>query len=146
LAAQIHHHEAGGVPQLVGEVAGRFHRDGFIGFAIVFQADVLTGPRHFTDQGVAQGVGAVLIDQHQGIDAVPLGFGHLLVILIPHQAMDVDGLKGHGVGEMPRHHGHAGHPEKDDVEASDQGAGGVVGLEIFGGFVGPAHGRKGPQP
>ena len=59
--------------------------------------------------------------------------------------MNIDGFEGHSMGEVTCHHGHPGYPEKDDVKACDQGRGGIVGLEITGRFIGPAHSGKWPE-
>jgi len=45
---------------------------------------------------------------------------------------------------MEAHHHHAGHPEKDDVEAGDEDRGRVEALERRGALR-PSHGRERPQ-
>ena len=47
-------------------------------------------------------------------------------------------------GEMQAHHHHPGDPEEDDVEAGDQGVGGIEPAQVLRLF-GPAQGRERPQ-
>ena len=54
--------------------------------------------------------------------------------------MDIDVPKRHLTGEGTGHHRHPSHPEKDDVEARDQGAGGVPTLKISRILIGPTQG------
>ena len=68
--AEVHQRKAGGVPELVGEIAGGFHRGGGLAPAVVIQPNVLTGSGHLTHQGKAQGIGAITINQQQWIDAI----------------------------------------------------------------------------
>ena len=93
LAAQVHQGEAGGVPELVGKVAGPLHRGGGVRCAVVVEADVLAGTGHLPHQGKAQGIGAVALNQQQRINAIARRFAHLAVVLIPHQAVDVNVLE-----------------------------------------------------
>ena len=58
--------------------------------------------------------------------------------------MDVDLLEGDIIHEFQPHHHHAGDPEEDDIEAGDQYAGGVEGLQL-GGLLWPAQSREGPE-
>ena len=58
--------------------------------------------------------------------------------------MDVDLAKRHVAHELQAHHDHPRHPEEDDVEAGDQYAGGIEGLERLG-VLRPAEGRERPQ-
>src|SRR5256886_4127344 len=58
--------------------------------------------------------------------------------------MDVHVTEWHVAGEAEAHHHHAGHPEEDDVEASDEHAGGVVPREVPRALR-PAERRKGPE-
>ena len=144
-AAQVHQRETGGVPQLVGEVARGLHRGRCVLLAVVIQADVLPRTGHFPYQGEAQSIGAVAVDQQQRIDAVAGALAHLAVLLIPHQAVDVDVLERHLTGEGAGHHRHPGHPEKNDVETRHQRAGRVPALEIGTVGIGPTQGGEGPE-
>ena len=82
----IHEQEAGGVPDLVGEGAGAFH-------ALFGEHDIGAGGGAL-QQRHADGVGAVLLGDHQRVDHVALGLGHLLPVGVAHQAVDVDRWKG----------------------------------------------------
>ena len=73
---QVHEGEAGGVPQLVDEVAVAFDA----GFG---QADVAAHGGKGR-QGEAQGVAAVLVDHLQRVDDVARGLGHLAAGLVTH--------------------------------------------------------------
>jgi hypothetical protein len=53
--------------------------------------------------------------------------------------------EGHLAREGAGHHRHPGHPEKDDVEARHQHAGGIPALQIGGALLGPAQGGEGPE-
>ena len=133
---QVHHHEAGGVPQLVGEVAAGL--------------DLLVGEAHVVagggtqNQGQAQGVGAVLGDDLQRVDAVAQTLGHLAALGIAHQAVDQYGVEGGLAGVLQAGEDHAAHPEGDDVVAGDQGVGGIEVIQVLG-LVRPAQGAEGPQ-
>ena len=127
---QIHQCKPGGIPEFVREIPRSLHRRGRVLLSVVIEADVLSCPGHFPHQSKAQGIGAVALNQQQRIDAIAGTFAHLAVLLIPHQAMDINILKGHFTRENAGHHRHPGHPEKDDVEARHQGAGGVPALKV----------------
>ncbi len=115
----IHEQEAGGIPDLVGEVARAFQ-------ALGTEDDVGAGSRS-DEQRHADGVGAVLLGDHQRIDHVALGLGHLLALGVAHQAVDVDRPERDVVHELQPQHDHAGDPEEQDVEAGDQQGGRVEG-------------------
>src|SRR5699024_1145508 len=83
---QVHQHEAGGVPQLVGKVAGDLH----LLFAV---AHVVAGGGA-VHQHEPQGVGAVLGDDLQRVDAVAQALGHLAALAVPDDAVDADGVEG----------------------------------------------------
>ena len=70
IAAQVHQGKAGGVPELVGEVAGPLHRGGGVTGAVVIEADILAGAGHLAHQGKAQGIGAITLNQQHRINAI----------------------------------------------------------------------------
>ena len=132
----VHLDEAGGVPQLGDEVAVALD-------AGRAELDVAAlGDRG--QQRHAQGIGAIVVDDLQGVDHVALGLGHLGAALVAHQAVDVDVLERHLAGEVQAQHHHPGDPEEDDVEAGDQDRGRVEARQL-GGPLGPAQGRERPQ-
>ncbi len=116
--AFVHLGEARGVPQLGGEVAIALD-------AGRAELDVAPLRRH-GGQGEAQRVGAVGVDQVEGIDDVPLRLRHLLALLVADQRVDVDVAEGHLLHHVQAHHHHARDPEEDDVEAGDQHVGRVI--------------------
>ena len=137
-AVYVHLEEAGGVPDFVGEGAVAF------GAGLV-EGDVGAG-RGLRGQREADGVGAVLGDDLDGVDDVALGFGDLLAVGVADQGVDVDVAEGDGVGEgafasvghgyveheVAAEHDHAGDPEEEDVEAGDELLRGVEGGEVGG--------------
>ena len=64
-----------------------------------------------------------------------------------HQAMEVDGGKGHLSGKLQPHHDHARHPEEEDVMPCLHDGCGVELGQVRGGGVclRPAKGAEGPQ-
>ena len=133
----IHLGEARRVPQLGREVARALDP----GRRQPQAAGLRCGQRR---HGEAQRVGAVFVDQLQGIDHVPLGLGHLLALLVRHQPVQVDGAERHLLHEVHAHHHHAGDPEEQDVPSGDERAGRIV-LRHFRRLVRPAQGRERPQ-
>ena len=128
--------EAGGVPDLIGEVAGGLHL--FIHIAGII-AGAVAGHQH-----KAQGIRAVLVDDLQRVYAVAEGFAHLAALGIPHQAMNEDGIKGLFAGVFQTGEDHAGDPEGDDIVTGDEGGGGVEFAHL-GSVIRPAQGGEGPQ-
>ncbi len=134
--SEVHLDESCRIPELVAEVPGGLEPRGAHG-------DVGAGRGH-DGQGEAQGVGAELLHDLEGIDDVALGLGHLLAAGVPHQAVEVDLAEGHFAHPGEARHGHARHPEEQDVVARNEHAGGVVALELRG-LLGPAEHAEGPQ-
>ena len=113
--------EAGGVPQLGGEVAVPLD-------ALLIHLHVAALAFHGGHEE-AQRIGAVLVDEAQRIDDVALGLGHLRPVRRAHEAMQVEPLPRHFLHEVQPLHRHACIPEEQDVEAGDQQVVGVVLLE-----------------
>ena len=146
LAFTVHQHKAGGVPELVAEVAvalaalgvevdaaaqrgqrskreaqgvGAIGRNAFWEFFFSLFADLGRG------LGFAQALGAFVeqwlqgdaVDQVNRVEHVAFRLAHLLALGIEHQAVDVDVFEGHFAGEVRGHHDHPGDPEEDDVVA-----------------------------
>ncbi len=133
---QVHHQEAAGVPQLVGEVAH--------GLAPLGEEAHIVARGVACNQVEAQGVGAVLLRDLQGVDAVAQGLAHLPPLVVPDQAVDEDGVEGGLSGVLTAGEDHSGHPEEDDVIAGHQHVGGVEVAKILR-VVRPAQGGEGPQ-
>ena len=72
---EVHHHEAAGIPDLIGKVP---HGLALFGVEPSVVAGAVAG-----DQIEAQSVGAVLLRHLQGIDAVAQGLGHLAALVVP---------------------------------------------------------------
>jgi hypothetical protein len=71
------------------------------------------------------------VDQVERVDDVALRLRHLLAVLVADQPGDVD-LAERDVARKPEtQHDHAGHPEKDDVEAGDEHRGRVERREFL---------------
>ena len=106
---QVHEDEAGGVPDLVGEVA--------VGFdAGDAELHVVAG-RAAGEQGEAEGIVAVGGDEVEGIEGVAEAFAHFAAVFGADEAVEVDVVEGHLAGEVEAHHDHAGDPEEEDVVA-----------------------------
>ena len=133
---QVHHDKAAGVPDLVGKVPH--------GLALFRVEPGVVAGAVAGDEVEAQGVGAVLLRHLQGVDAVAQGLGHLAALVIPHQAVDEDGVEGDLLHLLAAGEDHPGHPEEDDVIASDHNGGGIVISQVLGLFR-PAQGGEGPQ-
>ena len=134
--AAVHLAEPGGVPQLGAEVAIAFD-------ALFGELDVPRLAGH-GDQGEAQGVGAVFVDQLQGVHDIALGLGHLGPFGVPDQGVDEHPGEGNLAGEMQAHHHHPGDPEEDDVKPGDQGVRRIEPLQVRGPFR-PTQGGERPQ-
>ena len=142
---QIEEGKTGGVPQLVGKVSRYLDSIGCLCSGIEVQTNVLPRSGHAPHQGKAQGVCPVTLTEHQGINAIAGGFAHLAVLGVPHQSVDVHIGEGNGAGADRGHHGHAGHPEEDDVESREQGAVGIPAPQIGTLLIRPAHGGERPK-
>src|SRR5262249_2180774 len=92
----------------------------------------------------AHGVGAVLLGDHQRVDDVAFGLGHLLPLGVANQTVDVDLAEGNIVHELEAHDNHAGDPEENNIEAGEQQSRRGVDSEVFA-LTRPAHGREGPK-
>src|SRR5690606_29748291 len=119
----IHHHIAGGVPDLVAEIAealdaadieldipagggqgaegeaqgiGAVGGDavGEFGAGLLFDLFRQLGLHHAAGALVYQGFQVDAVDQVDGVEDIALGFRHLLALGIPHQAVDVHRLEG----------------------------------------------------
>ena len=112
VALEVHHAQAGGIPDLVDEVLVAL--DPLLGHADVAALGGEGGQRE------PEGVGAELVDHLQGVDDVALGLAHLVAVHVAHQRVQVDILEGHVLHDVEAHHHHAGHPEEEDVEPGDE--------------------------
>ena len=124
------------VPQLGGEVA--------IAFDAAFGELDVTPLRFHRGERETQRIGAILIDENQGIDGVPLGFTHLLALGVAHQAVAIHRAERHIIHEMQPLHHHAGHPEEDDVETGHQHIAGIMAGKV-GRLFRPAERAERPQ-
>ena len=135
-AVHVHQHKAGSIPNLIGEVAGRFH-------LVLGEARIVSGT-HAHHQGEAQRVRTILVDDLQGIHAIAQRLRHFPAQLVAHQAVDQHGLEG-GLAHLLHTAGnHAGHPEGNDVVTRHQHIRGVEILQILG-VIRPAQRGEGPQ-
>jgi len=146
LAFGIHQHEAGGVPQLVAEIAitlataeievdiaaqrcqrgkreaqriGAERRNAIGKFLAggFFDAGSLLRIHQTGGTLGYQRIDIDAIDQIDRVERIALRLRHLLAAGIAYQAMHVHGLERYLPGEVSGHHDHAGDPEEDDVEA-----------------------------
>ena len=127
---QIHQSKTAGIPQFIQEEAIRFD---FIG-----GEEDITPLNRQGGERKAQSVRAVLLDDQQRIDDIPLGFAHLLPLLIAHKGVDVHILEGNFLHKLHPHHDHAGNPKKDNIKPRHQHRRGIVFLKLLG-LIGPVH-------
>src|SRR5206468_4014139 len=98
-----------------------------------------------------EGVGAVGVDDIDGVNAVAFGFGHGAAFAILDHGVDVDVFKGNVAVAVEAEHDHTCDPEGEDVAGGGEYGGRVeVGEELVFGFfggagVGPAHGGDWPE-
>ena len=107
LFARALHEEAGGVPDLVREVAAAFQ-------LLVEEAEVVAGGaagRHRE----AESVGAVLVHDRQRVDDVAAALRHLVALIVADHAVQVDMAEGYFAGVVEAGHDHPRHPEEEDV-------------------------------
>ena len=134
--AAVHFGETAGIPQLGREISVPLD-------ALRGELDVAALRRH-RRQREAERIGAVIVDQVQGIDDIALRLRHLRAFLVANQGVDVNRRERSVLHEMEAHHHHPGDPEEDDVEAGDEDVGRVIASYI-GFVVGPAQRRERPQ-
>ena len=145
--------EAGGVPELVAEVAA-------LADAIFVEEDILA-LRGDGQQAEAEAVGAELGDEVERLGRVAEGLRHLAAELVADDAVEVDALERDALAdlvvgqrlllrtmELEAGDDHAGDPEEDDVRSRGEGAGRIPVFELFGGLarLAPADGREAPEP
>ena len=95
---------AGGVPELVGEVAAGPN----LGLA---ETAVVAGGGA-DGEGEAEGVGAVLVDDFEGIEYVALHLTHLLAVFVLDEAVEIYSVEGYVAHVLDAEHDHAGDPEE----------------------------------
>ena len=133
---QIHQREPGGVPDFIGEP--------FACLNLRFkQRDIriwCAGNR----QGKPERIGAVGGNRLKRIDDIPLGFAHLLSLLISNEAVQIDGAERHLVQTPEPEHHHACHPKKEDIPTGDENRSRIEGVELHS-FFGPPHRGERPE-
>ena len=122
--AAVHLGEARRVPELGREIAIAFD-------ALRRELDVASLRRHGR-QREAQRIGAIVVDEVQGVDDIALRLRHFRALLVTDERVDIDVAEGDLFLEMEAHHHHAGDPEEDDVEAGDQHIGRIVAMRAPG--------------
>ena len=127
--------------------AARFVLLGSEGYAahgdlLFAEADVL-GAAH-EEETEARGVGAVLVDELQRVDARAEALAHAPAVGGLDHRVDVDIVEGDVVHELDAHHDHARDPQEDDVARRAEHVRRVEVGEV-GGLVRPAEGGERPQ-
>ena len=95
-------------------------------------------------QGEPQRIGAKLLNHIDRIDAVPLALGHGFPVPVQDLRVDIDFAERHLAHVVQPGKHHSGHPQRDDVAAGDERAGGIVVLQL-GRLFRPAQRGMGPQ-
>ena len=132
-------YQAEGVPDFVVEVAALFAQ------RIVIENVVACGGGQH--EAHAHAVGAIGLDEFEGIGRVAERFRHLPSDFVAHDTGKVDILEGFLAGVFIPGHDHAGYPEEDDVGPRYEVARGVVVFHLFvAGVVDAVEERDGPQP
>ena len=133
---QVHHHEAAGVPDLIGEVAhslALLHKETHIVAGAVAGNEVET-----------QSVSAVLLRHLQRVDAIAQGLGHFAALVVADQTVDKHRLERLLLHLLHAGEDHARHPEEDDIVARDHDGGGIPVLQV--GRVGVRPAQRGERP
>ena len=133
---EVHKHEAGGVPELVGEVAARLD-------LLIREAHIVAG-RVVRRERETQRVRAVLLDDLQRVDAVAQRLRHLPALRVAHEPVDEDGAEGRLAGVLDAGEYHPRDPEEDDVVSRDERGRRVEIIEV-GGLLRPAERRERPE-
>ena len=134
--AFVHFRKAAGVPELGRKIAITFD-------PLRRQLDV-TALRCHRREREAQRIGAVFVDQMQGIDDVALRLRHLCTALVADERVNIDLREWRFLHEVETHHHHPGDPEEDDVETRDQHVGRIVAFQLRR-RVRPAERRERPE-
>ena len=132
-------HEAEGVPNLVAEVASLLAQ-GIVEENIVASR---CGEHH----AHAHAVGAVFVNQGEGVGRVAELFRHFAAELVAHNTREVNVLERHLARVFVARHNHARHPEEDDVRPGHEVARGVIVFQFrVTGIVDAVEERDGPEP
>ena len=123
---QVHQYKTGGVPQLIGKVAGSLH--------LLFDITHVVARGGAVHQHKAQGICTVLGNDLQRVDAVAQTLGHLAALTVAHDTVDADSAEGCFAGVGQTGEDHAADPEADDIVAGNEGVGGIEILEVLGFF------------
>ena len=132
---QVAHHEACGVPKLIGEVAARFQ--------LLFVEALIVARRCADGERKAQSVGAVQVDELQRIQHIAARFAHLHAFGVKHKPVQIDRVEGRRVHILYAHHHHPRNPKEQDVVARFHYACGIEVVQILS-IVGPA--KRGVRP
>ncbi len=150
VAFEIHQGKSGGVPELVGEVPALLEPFRGVDGSAVGELELLDrdaqvlGLGRTGRQRVAEGVGAVDLDDVDRVDAVAGRLRHPPPQSVLDHRVDVNVAERYVAAVEEAEDDHAGDPERDDVAGRREDARGVV-FRKLGGCLGPAQSRVGPQ-
>ena len=134
--AEVHHHEAGGVPELIAEIAHCLA-------LFDIEAHIVAG-RVAGDEVIAQCVRAVLLYHLQRVDAVAEGLGHLASLTVADKTVNKHRFERLLVHLLHAGEYHSRNPEEDDVVAGYHNGGRVPVVKLLGLFR-PAHRGERPE-
>ena len=97
-------------------------------------------------EGESECVAALFVDDVERIHHVAQGFGHLASFLVPHQAVEEDGVERELARHAVRHHDHARHPEEEDVVPGFHHLRGEEFGHVLRLFVRPPERGERPEP
>ena len=132
----VHHNESGRIPDLIGKVTAVLH-------TLPIKAHIIAG-RIARNQGHAQGICAVLVDDLQGIDAVAQGLAHFPSFGVSYQAVNQHGVERKLSGLLQAGEHHTDNPEENNIISCYQNICGIEIIQILCLFR-PAQGREGPE-
>ena len=100
--------------------------------------------RGHRQQAEADGVGSVLVDLRDRVNAGPQRLAHPPPVRGLNNGVNVNVAEGTVAGETEPHHHHSRDPEEENVARRREHIGGIKSL-VFRRFVGPAERCEGPQ-
>ena len=135
-AFHVEEQKSSRIPDLVGEVACRFHA--------VFARHYVGARSSRQHQREPHRIGPIFLGDRKRVDRIAARLRHFLPLGIADQAVNIHVMERHFARAFQSHHDHARDPEEDNIEARDQHRRRIVFLQILR-VIRPAQRRKRPQ-